>query len=105
MDNEKAGSNEMTLKEAQQRHKFSREAHWSFPTSLGRPVPWDNPGEWVARMIKERDSFSKAVTLLVRNEKHKEAMEVAANIWRIWILARDEGGGRKFLILALKCAL
>ncbi len=79
----------------------SRKVEWSFPTSMGRPVLWDKPGESVERLSRERDSFMESVIFLMRNAAEDHAMELAANVWRLWILARDDSGGRAFLAQVL----
>ena len=53
--------------------------------------------ERVERMATERDSFARAVNFFLRNEQKEEAIEMATNVWRLWVLARDYEGGRKFL--------
>jgi len=52
-------------------------------------------------MVNQRDSFLKAVTFLMRNHREDMAVEIAANIWRLWIIAKDDNDGRKFLARAL----
>jgi len=81
--------------------KLSRQAHWSFPSSLGRPVRWEPSEEWVEMLGRERDSFMKAGTYLARYGEEDMALEIAANIWRLWVLARDDDGGRRFLARVL----
>jgi len=88
---------EMTLERALQLLELSRDAHWSFPTSLGRPVRWEGLEEWVEKLEKERNSYIKAVTFLIRTGKEEMALEIASNVWRLWILAKDDDGGRTFL--------
>ena len=92
---------EMNLGDAQRLLELSRQAHWSFPSSLGRPIRWEGHEEWVERMDKERNSFINAVTFLMRNGQEDEAVEIAANVWRLWVLARDDSGGRRFLAYVL----
>src|SRR5215467_5898538 len=88
---------QITLPRALKLLDLSREAEWSFPTSMGRPVLWDDPGEWVDKLGRERDSFTESVIFLMRNAAEDHAMELAANVWRLWILAKDDSGGRAFL--------
>ena len=74
----------------------SRRVRWSYPTSQGRPVKWEG-AERMEKMADERGSFTKAVAFLLRNGQEELATEMAANLWRLWALARDYGGGKKFL--------
>ena len=48
-------------------------------------------------LSKEKDSFVKAVMCLLQNGKEDLALEMAANTWRLWILARKGDDGRRFL--------
>jgi tetratricopeptide (TPR) repeat protein len=57
--------------------------------------------EWVERLEAERSSFVKAVELLMCNDREDMAVEIAANVWRLWVLARDDEGGRRFLARVL----
>jgi len=69
---------------------------------MGRPVRWEEPlEEWVERMSRERDSFVEAVTYLMQNGQENMALELAANVWRLWVLAKDDEGGRRFLARVL----
>ncbi len=52
-------------------------------------------------MSRERDSFMKAVAFLMRSDHEDMALEIAANVWRLWVLARDNDGGRRFLAQVL----
>ena len=86
----------MTRGEAQRLLSVSRRVRWSYPTSQGRPVKWEG-AERMEKMADERGSFTKAVTFLLRNGQEELATEMAAKLWRLWALARDYGGGKKFL--------
>lgn len=57
---------------------------------------------WIDRTVSVRESFGDAVDLLVRNGYEEEAVEIAANTWRLWIVARDDERGSKFLSAALE---
>jgi len=91
----------MTLKEARRLLGLSRQVRWSFPSSLGRPVRWEPSEPWVESVKKERISFVKAVTFLMRNGQADAALEIAANVWRLWVLTRDNEGGRRLLAQVL----
>jgi tetratricopeptide (TPR) repeat protein len=97
-----ADANGMTSKEADLLLELSRQARWAYPTSQGRPVHWEDPGEWVEEMDREREQFTRAVAFFLARGREDAAAEVAANSWRLWVLARDYEGGRRFLAPVLK---
>lgn len=78
----------------------SKELTWAFPTSSGRPVSLPAP-DWVEPLVKERARFTSAVKELGERGAADTALELAAMMWRLWILAHDEAGGRAFLALVL----
>ena len=80
---------------------LSREATWTFPSSSGRPLPKILP-EWFARVSSERNSFVKAVSNLLKTGNYDSAFEIAANVWRLWIIDGDDLGGSEFLNMTLK---
>jgi hypothetical protein len=65
-------------------------------------VRWEGTEDWVNRMGSERDSFAKAVTFLMGNGNEDMTTEIAANVWRLWVLAKDDDGGRKLLAPVLE---
>jgi hypothetical protein len=69
---------------------------WPFPTSAGRPVAKDAPAAVVA-LAERREVFVRAQEELLARGEVALATEVAAGVWRVWVLARDDGGGRAFL--------
>jgi tetratricopeptide (TPR) repeat protein len=75
---------------------LSREAEWSFPSSAGRPVGGD-AGEWVDELLEQRHALTEAAAALIDRGDDAAAVELAANAWRIWVVARDVAGGRAFL--------
>jgi len=87
----------MTLEEALQLLAQSRQIHWSFPTSQGRPVKWDAPEDWVREIVGKKQAIVEATRFLVDYGENDMAMELAANAWRLWILSRDIEQGRQFL--------
>ena len=87
----------MTLIEAKRLVDLSRQAHWAYPTSFGRPVHWDKTEKWVKTLDQERSSFVSAAEYLIQIGQEELAWEIAANVWRLWILAKDGDGGRRFL--------
>ena len=92
----------MTIQEANRLVAQSRDARWSYPSSQGRPVKWDTQEEWVERLVREQGSFKEAARVLIDNGRDDLAVEIAANVWRLWILARDDAGGREFLASVLE---
>lgn len=80
----------MTPGEAQQLLELSRGLEWDFPSSAGRPLraPAD-----AQSLLERREDFAVAARIL----DAEAATELAANAWRLWMVARDIPGGRAFL--------
>jgi tetratricopeptide (TPR) repeat protein len=57
----------------------------------------DGAGEWLDRLLAARDELQPAARDLIDRGDDDAALELAAGAWRIWIVARDVGGGRAFL--------
>ncbi len=79
---------------------LAREAHWTFPTSSGRPIGAPLPG-WAARMVRERSALVECAKRLVERGRRDQALELGARTFRAWILANDDAGGRAFLAIVL----
>ncbi len=79
---------------------LARRAHWTFPTSSGRPTP-ASAADWATRLVQERDTLVSTARALLERGHHALALELAANAWRTWVLAQDDRGGRAFLDLVL----
>lgn len=93
---------EMTSEEAKRYLALSREAHWAFPTSYGTPIREGQGLErWVDQALPERESYAKAARILLKNGDEEAAAEIAANVWRLWMVKRDINGGRAFLAAVL----
>src|SRR5436853_343414 len=89
---------EMTDEKARHFLALSREMHWSFPSSQGTPIiKGQAPTQWIERAVKERESYINAAHTLMEHGDEEAAIEIAANAWRLWMLARDLDGGRAFL--------
>src|SRR5260221_13590188 len=86
----------MTNVEAQRLLRLSREARWRYPTSSGRPIG-DADTNWVSELIAERKEFIDATQFFLEQGINEGALEIGANVWRLWILSRDISGGRAFL--------
>ena len=56
----------------------------------------------VEQATRERESYSNAARVLLENGNEEGAIEIAANAWRLWIMARDLDGGRVFLASVLE---
>jgi tetratricopeptide (TPR) repeat protein len=85
----------MTAGEVDRLLALSREARWAFPSSMGRPIRGDEP--WLERVAAEREAFADAVRSLVEQRRYDDAAEIAANVWRLWMLDYDLAGGRASL--------
>jgi tetratricopeptide (TPR) repeat protein len=92
---------EITPDETRRLLALSREARWTFPSSAGNPVLAQEAGEWVEQLAAEQDSFVEAARFLIENGDEEAAVELAANVWRLWMLSRDIAGGRAFLASVL----
>jgi len=89
---------EMTDEKARHLLALSRELHWSFPTSQGTPIIRGRPTDpKVEQAVKERESYASAARVLLERGDEEGAVEIAANAWRLWRVARDIVGGRAFL--------
>jgi tetratricopeptide (TPR) repeat protein len=73
---------------------LSRGVRWDFPSSGGKPF---RDRADVEPLLARQYDFLAAATMLDVDE----ATELAANIWRVWIIARDHAGGRAFLATVL----
>lgn len=93
---------EMTDENARNLLVKSRQLRWAFPSSQGTPIikgePASQPVEQAAR---DRESYANASRVLLREGDEEAAVELAANAWRLWRVARDVTGGRAFLASAL----
>jgi ATP/maltotriose-dependent transcriptional regulator MalT len=87
----------VTRDEAQRLLELSREAHWAFPSSMGRPLPPGDEPDWLRRLLAAQDSIVGAARFFVEKGEEEAAAELAANVWRLWIRSRDIEGGRAFL--------
>jgi len=92
----------MSLEEARRFLALSREAHWAFPTSFGTPIRKDpDVNRWVEQALPKRESYANAACILLKNGDEDAATEIAANVWRLWMVERDIDGGRTFLATIL----
>jgi len=88
----------MSDEKARQILRLSRELHWTFPSSQGTPiVKGDLTSQQVEHAVQERESYANAARVLLDNGNEEGAVEIAANAWRLWRVARDVAGGRAFL--------
>jgi hypothetical protein len=86
----------VTTDEASRLLELSREAPWRYPSSAGSPVRADED-VWVEPLLAEQEAFAAVARLLVEQGDQEEATELAANVWRLWMVSRDVEGGRVFL--------
>jgi len=85
--------------EAERLLGVARELRWTFPSSSGFPVRRDDA---VAKeRAGERAAFADAARSFAEAGREDLALEVAAHVWRLWIMARDIAGGRAFLATVL----
>src|SRR6058998_1333384 len=89
---------EMSEEKARHMLELSRTLRWEFPTSQGTPIiRGQAASQDVEQATKERESYANAARVLLENGDEEGAIEIAANAWRLWILAHDLNGGRAFL--------
>jgi len=80
----------VTPDEAQTLLALAREARWDFPSSAGKPVRNRTDAQ---RLLERQDDLGEAARRL---DAHA-AEELAAHVWRLWMVSRDIAGGRTFL--------
>jgi tetratricopeptide (TPR) repeat protein len=56
---------------------------------------------WVERLTPLREDLLETARFLVKNGQEDQATELAAQVWRLWLLKGDISGGRAFLAAAL----
>jgi tetratricopeptide (TPR) repeat protein len=91
----------MTREQANRLLTLSREAEWAFPTSFSSSNLTAPGAGWVERLLAERPGLTEAARWLVAEGDLDAACELAANAWRLWLLAGDPAGGRAFLATVL----
>ncbi len=92
----------MTDEKARHLLSLSRELRWAFPTSQGTPIiRGDATSQRVEQAVRERESYANAARVLLEKGDEEGAIEIASNAWRLWVVARDLGGGRAFLAAIL----
>jgi tetratricopeptide (TPR) repeat protein len=93
----------MTDEKARHILALSRELYWAFPSSQGTPIiKGDATSQRVEQAVQERESYANAARALLEKGEEEGATEIAANAWRLWVVARDSGGGRAFLASVLE---
>jgi tetratricopeptide (TPR) repeat protein len=60
-----------------------------------------NAASWVERLGPERDRLVQAVSFFADSGDDEAAVELVANVWRLWLLTGDVAGGRELLAAAL----
>jgi tetratricopeptide (TPR) repeat protein len=89
---------EMSDEKARHLLALSRELHWAFPSSQGTPnINGEAASKLVENAAEERRSYASAARVLLEKGDEEGAVELAANAWRLWMVARDLTGGREFL--------
>lgn len=86
----------MTADEARRLLELSRRAQWRYPSSAGSPVRADEDA-WVEPLLAEQEAFAAAARFLVEQGDQEDATELAAKVWRLWMVSRDIDDGRAFL--------
>lgn len=81
----------MTREEAERLLALTREAKLVGPDAA----------RWVERLAPQREELIQAARFLAENEEEEAAAELAANVWRLWLVSGDVAGGRQLLAAAL----
>jgi tetratricopeptide (TPR) repeat protein len=81
----------MTRAEAQRLLGLAREAELVGPDAA----------RWVARLAPEREQLVDAARFLAEQGEEEAAVELAAGVWRLWLLLGEVAGGRLLLAAAL----
>ncbi|MDQ2968440.1 MAG: hypothetical protein M3R37_09005 [Actinomycetota bacterium] len=81
----------MTRGEAERLLAIAREAKLVGPDAA----------KWVERLAPEREELGEAARFLAENGEEEAAAELAANVWRLWLLSGDVAEGRQLLAAAL----
>jgi tetratricopeptide (TPR) repeat protein len=81
----------MTRAEAERLLALAREAKLVGPDAA----------KWVDRLAPERDGLVAAAHFLAENGDEEAAAELAAGVWRLWLVSGDASGGRQLLAAAL----
>ncbi|HEV2119880.1 MAG TPA: hypothetical protein VGS11_07245 [Candidatus Bathyarchaeia archaeon] len=88
----------VTEKEARHYLALSRELRWTFPSSQGTPIIRGHAtNQQAEKAVHDRESYANAARVLLENGDEEGAVEIAANAWRLWVLAQDDQGGHAFL--------
>lgn len=85
-----------SLAESEHWLSLSRQARWHFPTSSGHPVA-DTGAVWVQDLLAGQRVFSSAARTLLDADRPEDAVELAANVWRLWVVSREMAAGSAFL--------
>jgi tetratricopeptide (TPR) repeat protein len=85
------------LQAAERLLELSRRARWTFPTSSGPPLRPDEREPWAEELLASRANLAEAAAVLDPDD----AVELGANAWRIWMVARELDEGRVFLAASL----
>src|SRR5438270_2324358 len=85
------GSVSMTQDEAESLLVLARQAQL-----VGAEAP-----NWIERLTPKRQEIVEAVGWLAGNGEEMAAAELAAAVWRLWLLSGDVAGGRQMLAAAL----
>jgi tetratricopeptide (TPR) repeat protein len=59
---------------------------------------------WVEGLEPEREQLLEAARFFAQQGEEERAAELAANVWRLWLLTGDVPGGRRLLAAALDVA-
>jgi ATP/maltotriose-dependent transcriptional regulator MalT len=82
----------VTREEAERLLGLAREANFLGPEAA----------TWVERLAPEREQLVEAARFLVGSGQEEAAAELAAGVWRLWLVSGDVASGRRLLAAALE---
>jgi len=78
------------------------EAHRLLGLARDAQLVGPEAARWVARLAPEREQLVEATRFLAVLGQEEEAAELAAGVWRLWLLSGDIASGRRLCAAALE---
>jgi len=78
------------------------EAHRLLGLARDAQLVGPEAARWVARLAPEREQLVEATRFLAEHGQEEEAAELAAGVWRLWLLSGDIASGRRLCAAALE---
>jgi len=95
----------ITRAEAERLLELANEARWPLPSSSGSPLAsGGHPGAAIERLVEQQQRLPVAARFLIESGDREAALQLAAGVWRMWMISGDVAGGREFLAPILERA-